>query len=177
MSPTARDAVERLFGRLLFRRGESAESCADAQREAPQGETGAATSRAGRATNRGATGKAGEAWGYHPYDGMLYYTPNAYQRASKGGQKADVELPHMRGDAEGRTACERGPAGESCLGCTRKMHVLCECAFRTRYRAGPLVKSTFVGENARRCCLARSVASPRAGGAPNCSSRCSSGWT
>jgi hypothetical protein len=60
----------------------------------------------------------------------------------------------LRGDAEGRTACERGPAGESCLGCTRKMHVLCECAFRTRYRAGPLVKSTFVGENARRCCLA-----------------------
>ena len=59
----------------------------------------------------------------------------------------------LRGDASGRTPCEPGPAGESCLGCTRKLHVLCECAFRTRYAAGPLVKRAFVGENARACVL------------------------
>ena len=59
----------------------------------------------------------------------------------------------LRGDASGRTPCEPGPAGESCLGCTRKLHVLCECAFRTRYAAGPLVKRAFVGENARACCV------------------------
>ena len=33
------------------------------------------------------------------------------------------------------------------------MHVLCECTFRTKYGAGPLVKNSFIGENARRCCL------------------------
>ena len=33
------------------------------------------------------------------------------------------------------------------------MHVLCECAFRTMYGAGTLVRRNFVGENARRCCV------------------------
>ena len=76
---------------------------ADAPREAPT--DGASTKRGG--TPALGTGKAGEAWGYHPYDGMLYYTADAYQRGAKGaaaGKEGEPlrELPHMRGDAEGQ---------------------------------------------------------------------------
>ena len=68
------------------------------------------TERAPGATNRTAptlgAGKGGAAWGYHPYDGMIYYTPDAYQRGVKGAVEKEGqvmrELPHMRGDAEGQ---------------------------------------------------------------------------
>ena len=41
------------------------------------------------------------------------------------------------------------PPSQACLGCGRRMHVLCECAFRTVYGAGKLVKSSFEGEKVR----------------------------
>jgi len=36
----------------------------------------------------------------------------------------------LRGDAQGRTTCSKGPAAAACVSCGMRMHVLCECAFR-----------------------------------------------
>ena len=84
---------------------------ADAERKPPVAADLPHTDRAGPAGTRApaplGAGKAGAAWGYHPYDGMIYYTPDAYLRGVKGASQKEGEvmreLPHMRGDAEGQT--------------------------------------------------------------------------
>jgi len=51
----------------------------------------------------GTPGKAGQAWGYHPYDGFLYYSSDAYQRGYRATTDSSSELPHMRGESAGQT--------------------------------------------------------------------------
>ena len=63
----------------------------------------------------------------------------------------------LRGDAQGRTTCSKGPAAAACVSCGMRMHVLCECAFRKAYGAGNLVSHEFKPERARSCCLSSSL--------------------